>query len=480
MAPPEYQGNLKDIITKPAGGGANPTFGHMIRFNAMMPSEEIYCPSLQCAVYDNLLFGLSQPLIGNMFIPMGLIYRVQKRLRKNEAAFEDWVWDNIKRVNQGITQETEDELKERLLEIYNTEQMIEALVHNEDELKVMQTCGIYGGNFPPKILDREWCESIVIRPKYEIDSRTKIRVESNAPSVAEYVSLGYDPTLESGVRHWRYFVKKELENCPEIMNKSAFSTFGLKRGLSSSLFHAKKNEPEMLDVGTFKGWVNLKLAEEVGNPSMLNQIKDKIKTLSEADQEKVKPYIDIYSNFKLDNVFQGIEKEIIGRPKFVVRLYIIEAFNLSSRDLTSPSDPYLYIQLGDTIIDERDKHQDDTENPKFYSMYEFKADLVINPLLEISVFDYDYIGRDLIGKTVISLDDRYYSPFWKSLPQKPIEDRSLHLEESATEQGRIRLWVDIFKAGEETPAWNIIPQPDAVYSLILHIGIRIKTGYMGN
>lgn len=173
--------------------------------------------------------------------------------------------------------------------------------------------------------------------------------------------------------------------------------------------------------------------------------------------------------FKIDDMLKVIENEITLKPKFVVRLYIIEAFNLSSRDLTSPSDPYLYIQLGDTIIDERDKHQDDTENPKFYSTYEFKVDLVSTPLLKIKVFDYDYIGKDLIGETVINLDDRYYSPFWRSMPQKPIESRSLYSEETSTERGRLRLWVDIFKAGEETPAWNITPQPDAEFELRLVI-----------
>eukprot|EP00826_Nyctotherus_ovalis_P023086 TRINITY_DN1777_c0_g1_i13.p1 TRINITY_DN1777_c0_g1~~TRINITY_DN1777_c0_g1_i13.p1 ORF type:complete len:167 (-),score=29.85 TRINITY_DN1777_c0_g1_i13:775-1251(-) len=112
-------------------------------------------------------------------------------------------------------------------------------------------------------------------------------------------------------------------------------------------------------------------------------------------------------------------------------------------------------------------------------MYEFKVDLVATPLLSIKIYDYDYIGRDLIGETVINLDDRYYSPFWRSLPEKPIEDRSLHLDESATEQGRIRLWVDMFKAGEETPAWNITPQPDAV-SCATNVGIRTATSGVGN
>lgn len=92
LAPPEYQASLKDITTTPLGGGANPTFASMIRFNAMIPSDPIFCPSLQCAVYDSLLFGVRQPLIGHMFLPIGLIYHVQKELRKSERNFENWIW----------------------------------------------------------------------------------------------------------------------------------------------------------------------------------------------------------------------------------------------------------------------------------------------------------------------------------------------------------------------------------------------------
>lgn len=352
--------------------------------------------------------------------------------------------------------------------MYDIEDTLDRHVRSEDDRKLIKNCGIQGGDFPEKILDQSWRLRIVKRPVYVLDPLTKIRKEKDPPPTAEYISLGFDPTVESKVRHWRYFVKKELEKCPEVMTQSAFSTFTLTRGLSASLFKAKQsNVPELMEVGTFKGWVSIKKAveeEEKQQGPLMENIRSLIKKQPEEEQEKIRPYLELYSMFKLDNMFRNIEKEIALRPKCIVRLYIIEAFSLSSRDLTSPSDPYLYIQLGDTVIDERDKHQDDTENPKFHSTYEFKVDLVEDPILNIKMYDYDYIGKDLIGETSINLDDRYYSPFWRALPEKPIEERSLYCEENETEQGKLRLWVDIFKAGEEKPVWNIIPQPDAVIS----------------
>jgi hypothetical protein len=40
------------------------------------------------------------------------------------------------------------------------------------------------------------------------------------------------------------------------------------------------------------------------------------------------------------------------------------------------------------------------------------------------VFDYDEIfGDDLIGTTIIDLEDRYFTMEWQSLKEKPIEYR---------------------------------------------------------
>jgi hypothetical protein len=41
--------------------------------------------------------------------------------------------------------------------------------------------------------------------------------------------------------------------------------------------------------------------------------------------------------------------------------------------------------------------------------------------------DYDEIfGDDTVGTTSIDLEDRYFSPEWQSIENKPIEHRSLY------------------------------------------------------
>jgi len=47
--------------------------------------------------------------------------------------------------------------------------------------------------------------------------------------------------------------------------------------------------------------------------------------------------------------------------------------------------------------------------------------------LEIEAYDYDDLfGDDLIGKTVIDLDDRLYCPEWRTIDNKPVEYRELY------------------------------------------------------
>lgn len=42
--------------------------------------------------------------------------------------------------------------------------------------------------------------------------------------------------------------------------------------------------------------------------------------------------------------------------------------------------------------------------------------------IEIEMYDFDDLfGDDLIGKTVIDLDDRQFCPEWSSIEYKPIE-----------------------------------------------------------
>lgn len=64
-------------------------------------------------------------------------------------------------------------------------------------------------------------------------------------------------------------------------------------------------------------------------------------------------------------------------------------------------------------------------------MYEFDAEFPGAPPLVINAYDFDDLfGDDLIGKTSIDLDDRFFSPEWQQIEEKPVEFRQLYHQSS--------------------------------------------------
>jgi len=74
----------------------------------------------------------------------------------------------------------------------------------------------------------------------------------------------------------------------------------------------------------------------------------------------------------------------------------------------------------------------DEPNPQFNKYWEFEMTFPGCPMLEIIANDYDMLfGDDLIGNTLIDLEDRYFLPEWNAIKDKPVEFRSLHCPASS-------------------------------------------------
>lgn len=148
----------------------------------------------------------------------------------------------------------------------------------------------------------------------------------------------------------------------------------------------------------------------------------------------------------LSNMQTGdhLKRLLLGKNKCIVRLYVLSAYDLSSRDNGSDSDPYLFVKLGNKTFNDRDNYQLDEPNPDFYKCFEFEAIFPGCPMLDVQVYDFDDLfGDDMIGETKIDLEDRFFSPEWQSIKDKPIEYRQLYHQSSSISQGVVKLWVDI-------------------------------------
>jgi hypothetical protein len=67
---------------------------------------------------------------------------------------------------------------------------------------------------------------------------------------------------------------------------------------------------------------------------------------------------------------------------------------------------------------------DKTLNPEFFTKYEFETKLPGPSLLKVQIYDSNNFRFDeVMGETVIDLEDRFYHPRWAALDIKPVEVR---------------------------------------------------------
>ena len=95
---------------------------------------------------------------------------------------------------------------------------------------------------------------------------------------------------------------------------------------------------------------------------------------------------------------------------------MLSCYDLASRDIGSFSDPYMVIRFGTVEVCQRDKYQLDEPNPQINEVYQFNGTFPGAAPLSIEAWDFDDLfGDDLIGKTIIDLDDRFFSGDWQAL-----------------------------------------------------------------
>lgn len=144
-------------------------------------------------------------------------------------------------------------------------------------------------------------------------------------------------------------------------------------------------------------------------------------------------------------------------------MYILRGVNLQPCDSNGKADPYVKLKLGKKKVSARKQHLKKTLNPEFYQAFELATVLpgdsqlkvwclasfalawhsthvphTTHPhaCLKIEVWDHDLVmSDDLIGTTVIDLEDRWYDGRWKSLGEKALaQDERLREARKLTEQ----------------------------------------------
>lgn len=399
--------------------GRNPNFLERIVIPVRVPLDALYAPRLNISVYDQLLGGFYKPLLG--VCSVDLSSKLQFSNGEPNPAYRE----------PGGT-------------IYAGNPYID----RPDDLSS------YPGVIPDVVIDAQPQSALMechVAPAAGEAMKEDIGVGVFSPDQdelfkkAEVVPGFYDEDDEDCPH---YLKNRTTKNCAlEEELDTPFESYCIFRGdmlVRQNFFTRKQTTSDYRAVGRFKGL---------------------IRVMKNADEP---PLFDLDSFLK-------------PQP-YLVRVYVLDARDLQTKDENNKCDPYLRLSLGDGrkrshMINDRENCCKETITPKFHKMYEFKADLPGASELRLEVLDYDYFaiagiptglssglvsvgtivdGDDFIGATLIDLEDRWFSQKWQQLgavpdqyeKRKPLETRPLFAPSSSIAQGSIRLWVDILTPQE--------------------------------
>ena len=240
-------------------------------------------------------------------------------------------------------------------------------------------------------------------------------------------------------------------------NKDKWRTKRLRGRKNEEEKNAIKNKDEIIpknfrfsEFGKFKGVIRVTEKEKM----------DEYKKAIESFRSQDSGVINQLKNFEK---YEKLTKSILIKHPVIIRVYILELNDLPSKDLTSESDPYIKIYLGEKkYFDEQKNYLNNTQNAKWYKYYDIIGEFPGDSTLKVEVWDYDPIFKDeLIGSTQIDLEDRYFNNNWLEMKYKPIETRILYHPDLTRQQGNITLWVEIFdqKDRMNMEPWQITPEP---------------------
>ena len=339
----------------------------------------------------------------------------------------------------------------------------------------------------------------------------KIKLGENIKNKEEEDTLELIPKetnfeLTNNKKHYRRKYNIELEKVKALKLRPPFITCSLMRNkyvdtqlTSNSLFEAMKNDEGKIiqkfdakkkektgKLRGIKGADNLYMEYSEDKISMqrnqgktfdlsnfgcfkgLTRIAEKSKYL---EHQKFKnKLLEQYNNklpeeLEFVTAFEEMNKSILVKKTVILRIYILQLLNLSTRDLFSDSDPYVKILLGDKVlVNEKKKFFNDKTNCNWYQYYDLLVELPGSSKLTIQVMDYDPIFSDeLIGETSIDIENRYFDPTWQALENKPVETRTLYHPDYEESQGEVTMWLEMFDKNEQElmDVWNIAPQPES-------------------
>ena len=392
----------------------NPNFCQILKFQVTLPDEDTYFPNLNLTVKDSLFGGLIKRTLGYASIE---VKELLEEKDITESIFRETLDDKeLKAIREQANDEAAEEEEQKYAGV--------------DRPQSEQAPSVVDENAPlkKKDLEKDQRPEGIERRINKDDKKAEKIAESKQNKKSANLYMGFECTEPHDFRRIEAkYMKGRLEEKDELEDRMQLSPF-LKIPFKTG------TNPER-NVGYFKGLISF---NKIDNDET-GELGSDFKYL----KEMTKP-VDLY-----------------------LRLYILNGINLTPQDRGDSADPYLIVKIGKEKYGSREEYMEKTLNPKFCQTFEIPITMPGPSQVEIQVWDWDGIGSDLIGKTSIDIEDRWYSKAWRNLEKKTIEQRTLWSDESAKSRGKLRMWMEMVRPSEidKYPLENIKPAAKEEYEL---------------
>ena len=387
---------IKSKSTQPKDKGSNPTINSSIKFNLRLPKNDIFMPQLQCIVYDHILSGLLNPILGVFLINIKkIIKETNKQIGEVQKITKEKIALHLTQGN--ITHAIGDlgNLDKKIDDKNEQNNIIDTSskpnIEEKEEIKQDEVIQLDDGSeIKVRFYDSELIEKnknnseyFVVLPQekdYNIpgskknsDKIYKIEDESKAPSKEYYLPIGYNekpdpdnnskdlseliqkgpPKIKNITKHYRRYYKQDLESIKELNIKSPFYTEYIRRG--------KENESND-ETAIFTSLTNIKnkiikkfipkLKHKDSNSSEESDkfsfdSEDKInlpRNLMDKGFGKFKAVIRICESEKYKSFQKSIEK-FQGNEKVLKELKSIEKYENLTKSILVPHEVIIRVYI---------------------------------------------------------------------------------------------------------------------------------------
>ena len=448
------------VRTEPSGNpsGENPNHLQVLRLPVRLPLNPLYSPTVNVRIYDSR--SITKPLIATTAIPLGPFMPWSNLERKREnlpplvdsipgAIDENGENDEIHLNLEGgilnedsLYNEKDEHIIPENLELLNEQKgpLLKFLTKTNDDL--IDSNGI---RTIPEVEE-------TILP-FDDDEEQTIRIKEKEDPSDDLYEEQDEKDKKSSKKKKK---KTKKEDGKEKLNEDKDLGFTAHGSTKHELEHDLKDWP-FDEYPLYRG-------RQTGRGAIerLVETKRRNETLR-ARVGTLKSSFKVIEVSKLENSKSLDLEEMYMPRKLVVRVYVIKGIQFIPKSKNGKATPFLRLSTGknkDQNFDDISNRKDKTINPDFFKCYELYANLPGDSKLTITAYDYSALGlHDMIGSTVIDIENRYFSNEWRQIDPKPIEFRNLWTPTSSNPQGKLKLWIEIMTEmqAKKTPIEVISP-----------------------